>query len=707
MAKNDYAYLLDVIPMTEVPKRNGHLAPTWFKPPAVKRWLRRVDYLVYLDMDLVVKRDDVDFVRSFITTSYPTQTLSAAGARPPLPDLVVTDHNKALNNGAFILRNSAWGNKFAARWAKISASGFRFPFSDNGSFIETILSFLADYGTDSSGGQRRGRRRLLLDEKTSRRLGGHGSRSGGKSSGGGGSGSTSSSRNSIPGGSTSRKSAIAAAHPCMQPGITAGPYLDCANKHLTKAVGKFTGKGDRWLFTSDGGVVRFVRPAAGFNSHAWNDKRPSQGWSREACFAEGSGFVLHTKEWDAEVPAGSGSCHLRAPLATKPGEHLYGKWGRCTLPKRPPKSLKMGVNRTMINWPVSCETGSWPHRSRPASDSGAIDAPRDEESSGSAERTRHERKRLHSRPLPPPPYPPPAPPAAVLHHKNSSTILLVGDKEGISSPAYFLSREEQREVTELLQNGSWDRTAAKFYSSSSPLSSFSVALPTVKVESPSPPLGAANSSACLALPPLSQVPTMRRNSRDRYGVVAAPKTATTSLTELMTDGGLVNACGGVLWQFKERAAKARGAAALGSSKQHRCPAGTKSPIRLMPYDFAYEVAVGAHKGEPRRSSHLLHSDYDEVQHHWRKSLGRKGGAGAGAGAGAAGFPTENNTLVPGAPLGPRLYMAIVIRDPVSRLYSAYVHGKEMKMRNQINPRDTPSMREREPFRHRAQKWRRF
>ena len=56
---------------------------------------------------------------------------------------------------------------------------------------------------------------------------------------------------------------------------------------------------------------------------------------------------------------------------------------------------------------------------------------------------------------------------------------------------------------------------------------------------------------------------------------------------------------------------------------------------------------------------------------------------------------------------PRLFTVVVLREPVSRLYSAYVHGKQMMVRNQINPRDTSKMRQSESTRQRMTRWRHF
>jgi hypothetical protein len=79
-----------------------------------------------------VKRYDIDFVETFVTSA----------------DLTLTDHNIALNNGAFIMKNSAWSKKFISKWSMLTESKFAFPFSDNGSFIETILSYVKGYNKD-------------------------------------------------------------------------------------------------------------------------------------------------------------------------------------------------------------------------------------------------------------------------------------------------------------------------------------------------------------------------------------------------------------------------------------------------------------------------------------------------------------------------------------------------------------------------------
>ena len=44
---------------------------------------------------------------------------------------------------------------------------------------------------------------------------------------------------------------------------------------------------------AEGGVIRLVAPKDGFNSHEWNQRRPSMGWHRNACFQDGW-FVVRT-----------------------------------------------------------------------------------------------------------------------------------------------------------------------------------------------------------------------------------------------------------------------------------------------------------------------------------------------------------------------------------------------------------------------------
>ena len=40
--------------------------PIRYKPDAIAKWLPKLNYLVYLDMDLVVKDASVDFARRYV-----------------------------------------------------------------------------------------------------------------------------------------------------------------------------------------------------------------------------------------------------------------------------------------------------------------------------------------------------------------------------------------------------------------------------------------------------------------------------------------------------------------------------------------------------------------------------------------------------------------------------------------------------------------
>ena len=91
-----------------------------------------MEYLAYLDMDLMVTDMAVDFAARYLDPRF---------------DLTLTDHNRMWNNGAFILRNTDWTWSFLERWANFSARGreIHTPFTDNGSFLETLLSYSPTY----------------------------------------------------------------------------------------------------------------------------------------------------------------------------------------------------------------------------------------------------------------------------------------------------------------------------------------------------------------------------------------------------------------------------------------------------------------------------------------------------------------------------------------------------------------------------------
>jgi hypothetical protein len=85
---------------------------------------------------------------------------------------------------------------------------------------------------------------------------------------------------------------------------------------------------------------------------------------------------------------------------------------------------------------------------------------------------------------------------------------------------------------------------------------------------------------------------------------------------------------------------------------------------------------------------LLHNDYVEAVKAWRAHDGKHSEAAEDASA-AEGVVTNkhhhhsSSQSPPLVPL-PHLKMVVVLRDPLTRLYSAYVHGKNFKMRNQVS-----------------------
>ena len=593
-----------------------------------------------------------------------------------VPDLVVTDHNRILNNGLFVLRNSAWANKFVARWVKISNTKFPFPFTDNGSFIETLLSFLPAYA-DSN-------------------------------------------------------------HKCMAPHSKAGPYLDCACKYIDAALGPFKSDGseDRFLKTSDGGLVHFVAPQRGFNSHYWDKRRPGQGWAPGSAYPAKNGFILHTKEWEKEVPKGSDRCveASRAPLTTDAGEHLYGPWGTCRA-----DSGKQGSSACREHFLP--KTG---HRSGSSSSS-----------SGSSSVAKQP-------PLPPPPTtttgeaPGTGGPAAgaaaastEAQGKEDNDAPLLSVQDGSFGSRLYSATNEALGATAKLNAKKAAAAAARNRaaervgnSGGSNYNDFSVGGPS-KLPQTSPPLagsvlpslfGSRNSGeeqtqqttstkedtqtrstagngrgapatgdshqkvdVCQALPPLSSVRGLAPH--DRVGVVAVPKTATTSLTELMLQAGLESGCGSVLWQPASRAMKA-------------CPKALRTPVKLQPYTLdrsSAEKGGGKPLGKPLK--HLLHTDYGELLEAWLGyGHGPSTGLASSTPAAASSAYSLTSSLGGSSPARslPRLRLVVVLRDPTTRLYSAYVHGKQMHLRNRINKgTDSKRLMKEESMAQRADRWRRF
>lgn len=291
---------------------------------------------------------------------------------------------------------------------------------------------------------------------------------------------------------------------------------------FTAQLGKFDGQSDRFLRTEDGGLVRFVAPKDGFNSHEYNNKRPKMGWAEAACFQRNQGFIvsshitqhsnvmsclsilcisifesyfnllylfffisfqqLHTKEWQKEVPENSATCAASnaGQLTTSGGEHLFGKWGGCQITKTDchdrltlRSAAKGGVKEESVD--VSGYTPS---------------------------------------------------------NKTSFKSILKKKNKGAIGLSKYLSP---------------DKSVKRVHVNTSlPPHPHSL---LYKSENDGVVISNFTSPVKCSLSSTSTVTKLSPN--DRYGVLAIPKTATTSLTKMMMKAGLSSSCGGVLWQSSE------------------------------------------------------------------------------------------------------------------------------------------------------------
>lgn len=88
MQHKQYCWLIQTVGNSEIDSSPAkeHFIPTWYKPIGIWKILHRAAYLIYLDVDIIVKNPIIDFF------DYVSDV-----------DLTLTDHNAALNNGAFII----------------------------------------------------------------------------------------------------------------------------------------------------------------------------------------------------------------------------------------------------------------------------------------------------------------------------------------------------------------------------------------------------------------------------------------------------------------------------------------------------------------------------------------------------------------------------------------------------------------------------
>lgn len=241
-------WYLVVMSPAECPK------PTYCKPRAVQMVLAATGRdVIVTDLDIVVKETGISFKSLF--RHYKDA------------DILVTDHNAALNNGVIYIRNNVIGNVFVEEWRKLmDGPDKQFPFTDNGAFIDLIITM-----------------NPILRSKY------------------------------------------------VLTAPSAGDFLASRMPKLAEIAGPFTGKTDRDIPIStdaDGGakgLVRLVRPSQGFNSHRCDvsgenfEATKSWGWMKESCFHNGMPW-LHTKSFEKEVDPKSTICHnlLQWPINSSP-----------------------------------------------------------------------------------------------------------------------------------------------------------------------------------------------------------------------------------------------------------------------------------------------------------------------------------------------------------------------------------------------------
>jgi len=106
-----------------------NINPWWFKVYAIQKYLPYFDWVVWLDGDCLILNHDVKF-EWFLDD--------------PNADLVMTDHNFAVNNGVFALRNTVWSAAFLVKWLgagqMVHAGGARWWQDDQGAMFHLLVA---------------------------------------------------------------------------------------------------------------------------------------------------------------------------------------------------------------------------------------------------------------------------------------------------------------------------------------------------------------------------------------------------------------------------------------------------------------------------------------------------------------------------------------------------------------------------------------
>ena len=250
----------------------------FYKTYLVKQYLQFTDWLVWQDFDLIVKNPHNWF----------EQYLAEHG--DDRFHLLLTDLSDNINNGAFMLRNSAWGQRFVDHWLFLCSNRNRYIFTDNGPFAEAVLRFSSHSLPEHCG-------HYEFD-------------------------------------SCLQEMAAAQKSATYRKGVLKGPksqgrgaggraFVNCLGKYKERMMGPWNRKRHRAM-----GRVRFVATAEGFNVHGWGQWKGGSGGTKNANRGKGANepvsvisnqrgdffvdsmFVLHNKDFDIRVPPSSIDCPL-------------------------------------------------------------------------------------------------------------------------------------------------------------------------------------------------------------------------------------------------------------------------------------------------------------------------------------------------------------------------------------------------------------
>eukprot|EP00158_Paraphelidium_tribonemae_P004812 Partr_v1_DN26979_c1_g1_i1_m7201 len=108
------------------------MAGNYRKIISLQRHVDKVDTLLWLDMDTIIMRPDIDI-------------FSAVEKREPNASFIMADHSIVLNNGVFFLRNSGWSRVFLEKWMGVSKLFPDILWSDNGSLYLTIVDYFSGF----------------------------------------------------------------------------------------------------------------------------------------------------------------------------------------------------------------------------------------------------------------------------------------------------------------------------------------------------------------------------------------------------------------------------------------------------------------------------------------------------------------------------------------------------------------------------------